>query len=243
MFDKSSVRIAAALGLALMPLAAHAQDKPKPREFVADVGFVNTTGNSRVTTLNAGEKLILRRGKFEHKEQAGSVYGAQDGKQTSNLLFANWRTDYSLTKRLAVFGYVGYDRNTFSGIARRFEEAAGLAYKLLDTERDQWSVELGLAMNQQLSTTDSTTNFASVRSGSLYKHFFTKTAYFSEGLEFLPNLQTTDDYRINSESALVAPLSSHIAMKLAYVIRFDNVPEAKHVKTDRILTSGLQFNW
>jgi putative salt-induced outer membrane protein YdiY len=38
-------------------------------------------------------------------------------------------------------------------------------------------------------------------------------------------------------------LSTHIAMKFAYSIRFDNLPEVDHVKTDRILTSGLQFNW
>lgn len=32
-------------------------------------------------------------------------------------------------------------------------------------------------------------------------------------------------------------------MKAGYVVRFDNLPEAGRRKSDRILTSGLQFNW
>ncbi|MEP6765148.1 MAG: DUF481 domain-containing protein [Gemmatimonadaceae bacterium] len=227
------------------PLALRAQDppKPKPQEFTADLGFVSTSGNSKVTTLNIGEKLIVRRAKWEHKQQFGAVYGAEDGKQTSNLLFANIRTDYALSKSITAFGYVGYDRNTFAGIARRFEEAAGLAVKIINSDRDQWNAEVGLALNQQLSTTDSTLNFTSLRSGTSYKHFFSKTAYAFQGLEYLPSFKDSQDYRINSETSIVAPLSAHMSMKAGYIIRFDNVPEPAHVKSDRIFTTGLQFNW
>ena len=244
-FARTLVSATAVFCITLGALPAFAQDPkaPKPQEFQADLGFVNTSGNSRVTTLNLGEKLIVRRGRFEHKQQFGTVYGAEDGKQTSNLLFANVRSDLALNKTFSAFAYVGYDRNTFAGISRRLEEALGLAAKIVNTDRDQWNAELGFAMNQQLSVLDSTLNFASIRSGTSYKHFFSKTAYFSEGVEFLPSLKDSKDYRINSETALVAPLSTHIAMKFGYSVRFDNVPEADHVKTDRIFTSGLQFNW
>ena len=82
-----------------------------------------------------------------------------------------------------------------------------------------------------------------MRSATVYRHNFTKAAYFQQGVEFLPNLDTSEDYRVNSETALVAPISSHIGMKFAYVIRFDNLPETGRAKNDRIFTSGLQFNW
>jgi putative salt-induced outer membrane protein YdiY len=216
---------------------------PKPQELSADLGFVTTSGNARITTLNIGEKLIVRRGRFEHRQQFGSVYAQEDGEQTSNLLFANVRSDFALNKHLAVFAYVGFDRNQFAGIARRFEEALGLSLKLLDNERDQWRVEAGLAMTQQRSTLDSVRNFASLRSGTTYKHFFSKAAYFLQTVEYLPSLEVGEDYRITSETALVAPISAHIGMKLGYTVRFDNLPEPNTVKSDRIFTAGLQFNW
>lgn len=101
---------------------------------------MKTAGNTDVSTLNVGEKLILRAGKWEHRQQAGSVYGAQDGEQTSNLLFGNWRSDFALNAWLAVFGYAGYDRNAFAGISRRSEETLGLAAKLMigSTGKPRW---------------------------------------------------------------------------------------------------------
>ncbi|MBK8248963.1 MAG: DUF481 domain-containing protein [Gemmatimonadetes bacterium] len=223
--------------------AAEAQDAPKPREFTSDLGFVSTTGNSEVTTFNLGEKLILRAGKWEHKQQFGAVNSAQDGKQTSNLLFANWRSDFSLSKNLAVFGFFGYDRNTFAGISRRFEQAAGLAAKLVTRDTDAWTFEAGLAMNQQRATDGTTLNFASLRSGTLWKHHFSKASYFTQGVEFLPSFKNSDDYRVNTETAFVAPISTHVSMKAGYVIRYDNLPETGRQSSDRIFTTGLQFNW
>jgi putative salt-induced outer membrane protein len=229
-----------ALGL---PATAAAQDSPKPREFSADLGYVSTSGNTDVSTFNLGERLILRAGVWVHKQQFGSVYASQDGEQTSNLLFANWRSDWKFHPRLALFGYAGFDRNAFAGISRRFEEALGLSATLLTSSRDTWTLEAGLALNQQRATDGSSIDFASVRSATAFRHHFTKAAYFQQSVEFLPSLEVSEDYRMNSESALVAPLSTHVAMKVGYAVRFDNLPERGRRKHDRILTSGLQFNW
>ena len=237
------VRALACCGF-LLASPAMAQDAPpKPREFTADLGFVNTTGNSEVTTLNVGEKIILRSGKWEHRQQGGSVYGTQDGEQTSNLLFLNWRSDYALSDWLATFGYVGYDRNSFAGIARRFEEAVGLSATLLDVPSDVLKAEVGAAMTQQRSTLGSTNSFPSLRSGASWRHNFTRASYLMQQVEYLPSLEVGEDYRVNSETSLVAPLSSHVAMKVGYQLRYDHLPEPLRRKSDRIFLTSLQFNW
>lgn len=227
----------------LAPALLLGQDPPKPREFTADLGFVNTSGNTQVTTFNLGEKLVLRHDRWEHKQQFGSVYAAQDDKQTSNLMFANWRSDLALSKNLALFGFAGFDRNTFAGISRRFEQALGVAARLLARDTDTWSFEAGLAMNQQRAVDGTTLNFASLRSGTTYRHHFSKASYVQQSVEYLPSFKIAEDYRVNAESAIVAPISSHLSMKLGYVIRYDNLPETGRLANDRIFTSGLQFNW
>ena len=42
---------------------------------------------------------------------------------------------------------------------------------------------------------------------------------------------------------VVFGLSRHLALKLGYVLRFDNLPEPGVEKTDRFLTSGLQITF
>ena len=57
----------------------------------------------------------------------------------------------------------------------------------------------------------------------------------------LVNLEQSEDARINSETSVVAPISQAIAMKAAYLIRFDYLPEPGFEKTDRIFTTGIQI--
>lgn len=219
-----------------------AQDAPPPRpwEFNGDVGFVNTAGNTEVTNLNVGEKITNNRGKLTLKQFFALVYGRTDGQTTNSLWRTGLRGDYALSSTIAVFGSASFDRNRFAGISRRMEEGAGIAVKLLSRERDKVEVEAGLAFTQQRSTLDVDDNFTSARTAALFQHNFNPTAFFLQTVEVLPNLEASDDLRINTETALVAPLSRRLAIKISYVIRYDKLPEPTFEKTDRLLTSGLQ---
>jgi putative salt-induced outer membrane protein len=76
-----------------------------------------------------------------------------------------------------------------------------------------------------------------------YKHQFSKLAYFQQFVEYLRNLQTSGSYRFNTESAVVAPISTHIGIKVGYAIRFDSRPQPTFGTTDRLLTTGIQVSY
>ena len=86
-------------------------------------------------------------------------------------------------------------------------------------------------------------NFLAGRAAELYRYTIKTDTYFEERVEFLPNFETSEDYRVNAEANLVAPLSRRLALKLGYVVRFDNLPEPEVKKTDRFFTSGLQVSF
>ena len=232
------------VALALHAASAAAQDAPpKPLRFSGDIGFVNTTGNSEVTTLNVGERIDYTAGRLGLAQTLGTVYGRTGGVTNTSLWRGSIRADYAVMSRLAAYGRVGFDRNRFAGIARRFDEGVGLAYRLLQTSRDTLTAEAGGSLVQQRSTAGVSDAFAAARGAATYRHQFTGKAYFLQLAEALQNLETGDDLLVNSESALVAPLSSAIALKLSYVLRFDNLPEPGLKTTDRIFTSGLQVSF
>lgn len=236
----------ACLGMAVMP--ARAQERPV--KFTGDIGLVNVKGNTDLTTVNVGDKLEVRAGKLLFTQTFALVYGKSEGEVTANSQLARVRGDYSVGDGLGVFLQAGYERNRFAGIARRLSQDAGIAVTIWRSEHNELDGEAGLGLIQERRLPDpeldATVNeeFLSGRAAVRYKHLFTAAAYVQQSLEFLPNLEETSDFRINSETSLVAPLSSHFALKVGYLIRFNNAPPAPELKkTDRMLTTGLQASW
>ena len=86
-------------------------------------------------------------------------------------------------------------------------------------------------------------NFPSARGALRWRHGFTPAAYFTQTVEYIPNLKQTEDWRVNTESGIVAPLSARVGLKVAYVIRYDNLPQAGFSEVDRLFTSGLQITF
>ena len=229
---------AAALGtLAAVPAAA--QDTSHVA-LVGDLGFVNAAGNTSLTTLNAGEKLTFTRGAVTLGQHSAFVYGRTEGTTSASQWLAGLRADYALTSRLGVYGLGTFERNRFAGFARRFDEGVGLTFAALRSAADSLSFEGGLGFTQQRSITETSDNFTSARAAATWRHHLNEKAFISQFVEVLPDLKVSDDLRINSETALVAPLSSRLAIKLGYTIRFDNLPEPGFRKTDRLFTTGIQ---
>ncbi len=130
----------------LAPGPVLAQDPPKkPLALTASVSFVDAAGNTDVTTLSGDQRLEYAPAGsgWTLSEFVALVYGRTDGVTSANALKLGGRADRAFTDRLSVFGGGSYERNRFAGIARRFEEIAGLAYRLVNAPRDQLSAELG----------------------------------------------------------------------------------------------------
>lgn len=238
----------ASLAVVAVPAAAQDAPKPPPTEFNADLGFVNVSGNTAVTTLNVGEKLLRRMAPWEFRQDFSIVYGETDGEESSNLWRASLRGDRNLSDKFALYVRTGFERNKFAGITSRFAEGLGGVLKLLNTDIDQLEVQAGFEVTQQ-KTIDETTSFSSLRGAMAWKHKVGATASFSQSVEFLPNLDDSEDYRINSETTLLAPISQRIGMKASYQVRFDNQPAlnvagtAPLLKSDRILSTGIQISF
>ncbi len=237
--------LATAVGLTLLALpvglAAQEEAPERPWTLETDFGFVNTAGNTATTTLNAGQRASYTTRGWTLGQSFAAVYGKTDGTTSAESYQASLRGDRELSSRIGIYVLGGWDRNEFAGISRRFEEGTGLTLKAIALERTSLVFEAGVAANQQRSTLGQNQKYASGRGALLLKQFLNEKAYLTQMAEVLPNFNDSEDLRVNSETALVAPLSSQIAFKAGYVIRYDKAPEPGFETTDRYLTSGLQI--
>lgn len=244
-------------GVTAAPVAAQA--KPDLTSFTADLGFVSAAGNTSVTTFNFGDKFQSQTAdkRLIFAQMFTGVRSEADGVKNAENYRGQLRLDYGVGGRVYLFGLTGWDRNVPAGVSRRFEETIGLAVKVVTTARDELGLELGLSGFQQRNTRTSAganrqDNYTAGRAAGFYKHAFTKASFFLQNLELIPNFDNSTDFRLNSESAFVAPISTRIGLKLGYVIRYDNFPGLKpdpnptgvrFKKADRYLTAGISISY
>jgi putative salt-induced outer membrane protein YdiY len=218
---------------------------PPPRVTVSgDVGYVNTTGNTNVSTLNATDQFTLRTAADNQILQTfGLVYGTQANRVQTSIWNASLKDEYTFTPHIGLYALGAFDRNTFAGIDRRFEEGAGIAFIPLDSVPNNLEIDAGMSFIEQTATIDSTDNHAAARAAITYRHTFVATTYVQEFVEGIEDLKTTEDYRINSQTDVVAPLSKHLAIKVGYAIHYSNLPPVGFKTTDRLLTTDIQVTY
>ena len=237
----------AVLGLVCLsiPGVAHAQaanpDTVKHLKVTAGVAYLDASGNTDVSSLTVTERLEWKRPHFVWAQYVNAINGTTDGEESANLLAMGLRGDWKPAGRLSIYALLNYDRNRFANIGRRFEEGAGLGYTMIDRPRHRLTTELGSQFVQQRNLDRVSDSFLAGRAAEFYRYTLKENTYIEQRVEFLPNFETSEDYRINGEANVVAPLSRRVAMKFGYVVRFDNLPEPDVKKTDRFLTSGIQI--
>ena len=225
-------------------LAAQVPALPPGHEFTTNLSFINTTGNTVVTTTGADEKLILRPGwRWTHTQSFGVIYGKSAGVVNAESYRAGWKTEMAITPRFGTYGQFDFNRNRFSGIDAQYVYSLGLSAQVLFAPNDQISIEGGLARIAQQNVGGTRDDFFSARTAGLYHHSFTAAATFDQMIELLPNLKDGKDLRINSISALTAPISTHFGLKATYTVRYDHEPQPGFKATDAIFTTGLQIRF
>jgi putative salt-induced outer membrane protein len=228
---------------ALVVPALTAAQLPSKTSFSGDVGYVTASGNTQLTTLSIGEKIGHSTGRWMFSQLAAYVYGKAKGVETANQLRLATRADYDFIKRVSIFAGVAHERNRFAGFDARTDEIAGLRWQAIVAPMDSMGLDLGGVLTQQDNVDGTSQNDPSARAAANYKHLFSKAAYFQQLAEYLPNLKENGEYRLNTESSIVAPISSHLGIKMTYALRYNTAPPATFGTTDRVLTTGIQVTW
>ena len=227
--------------VAMLPAQEEAQDSVK---FTVDAGFAHTSGNSDVTSISGGQTFRYMTGAWILSQSFDVLFNRTGDSTTAENYQGKVRGDrtFGQDDRLAMFLALRGSKDRFAGINRRFEEALGLSYEVIKTSKDIVRVEGGASLVQQQGTTGVDNNYPAALTGANYLHYFTPDATFSLSGEYIPNLQDGEDYRLNGEAKLLAPLSGAISLSVSYLIRYDNLPEPGFKSTDRFFVSGIQLS-
>ena len=211
----------------------------------AELSFVDTGGNTDVTSLSAKNLLKYE---FSDELQAawklGVLYGQSDGEKNAESYFSDLRLDYLFTKHLYSFVNAGWSKDKFAGIDSRYYAGPGAGYKFFTGPRHFLLAEISLNYVNEKYIDDTDKEYLGGRAFAEYEYAFTDKNKFSQSVEYLHDFEDSNNYNVNLETALISALSDYLSLKTSYVVKYDNQPVPSTLKeTDTILSVTLVVNF
>jgi putative salt-induced outer membrane protein YdiY len=259
--------------LAAVPASAQEEKTPPYTEQKADLGYTFTSGNARAQTFSATYdfKHVLTVGEFVfnaaalRSETEERVFVGVDASnnpifvETENVaaesygIGAKYRHD--LGPRFFAYGLAAWARILQAGLDDRWRGGGGFGVKLVQPQPHKLDFEIGAEYTDEAYIDGSSASFASLRAFADYDYAISDHSTFSSDLEFLENLDDTDDYRLNWTTSLTANIVGNVALKLSYLVLFDNRPAVLTVdpgppavldereELDQVFTTSVVVNW
>lgn len=220
--------------------AAPAAPEPPPRlEASAQFAFLGNTGNSTSNSLGTGFEIVARPDPWEHTGKLTYSQSDEDNELNARSLTALYRASREINKRTS--GYVQYDylRDIFAGIEYRHIVEGGLSFKAVDTPRQRLRLDVALGYLYESALQADHFDSATLSFGAKYEADLSKTAKFTFQPRYVLTLADTSAYKYNQEAALTAALTSVLALKVSYTIRYDARPAPTFETTDTITAVSL----
>lgn len=207
------------------------------------LSYLATTGNSDTSTGGVDAKLTWTTAPWTVEGVASYLRADQDGATTAERTKAGVRGNRAMGAQWDLFAGLSGLMDEFAGIDMRAVAEAGVTYRYVEGPVHTLAFDVGGTWTRDDPVVGETDSFLGALAAARYAWKISETAELSERLAFYPSFEESDDWRIESDLAVQAALTSATALKLSYAVRHDNVPVASYKKTDTAtsLSLVLQF--
>jgi putative salt-induced outer membrane protein len=215
-----------------------------------ELSFVNTSGNTEVTTLSAKNKLIYRfTPKIETVLQLSALYGKSGGVKNSENYSAKLKGSYLISERFYASLVAGWSKDIFTGIDSKMWVGPALGYKLITGPKHNLNFEAGVEYVDEKyydpnnSLDENGNDYFNGRAFTEYKYAFTEKSNFEQSIEFNYDFENSNNYDATSITSITTALSDVLSLKASYKIDYGNAPVPTTLKkTDPTLSVSLIIN-
>jgi putative salt-induced outer membrane protein len=189
------------------------------------VGFSNSTGESKTVSLTAGLKLTKESLHWMNTLALNVDYERENGVNSEERIFVGYEGRYKVTKRQYILTTLSWERDPFAGFVGRAAGSLGLGYMLVDRPNLSLSLDAGPAVRRIAyvaapETPAYSVNEAAGRVGSVFTWKITPRTVFSERIAgFFGN----GDDSLTSVTALTTKLGGAISGRISYQLDYDSL--------------------
>jgi putative salt-induced outer membrane protein len=231
------------LMMAAVPVLADEEEAPPEPTWTGEAGlsFVATGGNSDSETLGLNFTVERKPTPWGVVFGASFIRAEQEGELTAERYTGFVRGNRRLGERWELFARATGEQDQFAGFDLRGVIDAGATYKALLGPTHTLSFDGGLAWTTEdyIEGQGADNDYFGAVLGLDYAWAFSANASLGQIVDYFPNFDNTNDWRLVSETSLQASLTSLLALKLAYLIRYDNEPVPGFDDTDTTATASV----
>ncbi len=215
-----------------------------------DLGFANTTGNTKTLNLNAKytfQHMINSQDyePFKYNFQATGFLNKDNGTKTAEEYTALLNGEQELQSNWLAYIALGWLRNEFKNYDNKLSLAIGIGKILIDDGKQRLIVKIGPAYNiEQFSNAQKDANFGSLNEYLEYTNALNKFSNLYIKLGAMENFEDMGtDYEGTALLGLDFVLSENIHLSVEEEINYDNLPAIGFDKTDTksIVRVGYKF--
>jgi putative salt-induced outer membrane protein len=216
---------------------------PPPPLWTGSVGlsYLATTGNTDTESLGLATTWSRQPTPWGMEISALVNRAEAQGVTTAERYFAGLRVKRALGERFELFGGLSYASDEFAGFDSRAILEAGGIWKTLLGPKHELAFDAGLTWTDEEPVVGEGIDYMGAVAGAAYAWKVTDAATFRERLVFYPNFETSDDWRIRSETSFEAAFAASWALRVGYLYLRDNLPAPGFGKSDGTTSVSVVF--
>jgi len=206
-----------------------------------ELGLVFARGNTDTETLNTELKLQYTRERWTNASRLSYLKSESDDDLVAERLVFDNKTDYTLSEVSYITGVGRYDRDEFSSFEFQTSLAIGYGRRLIDTERQALSVEIGPGVRySEIRDTGETETDLIARGGADYRLQISETAELTN--RSLIESGSSNTF-LENETALTVAINDALALKTGFLVRHNTEVEPGRESTDYLTTVNLVYSF
>ena len=205
----------------------------------AEIGASFASGNSENESVNGAFATKYTAEKWEHGFGLTGNYGSDGSETTAQRWEFRGQSNYKFTDRAYAFGAGRYDDDRFSAYDYQASLAAGLGYRIIDTERTKFWVQGGPGYRYaKVNETGDTEDGMIFRGDIGVDYQITETTKIVD--RFLVEAGSDNTY-LQNDLGLEVRIAGALGLRVGYQVRHNTDVLPGVEKTDTLTTVGLLY--
>ena len=224
------------------------EEKPKPYTSSTSFSLLMTSGNAKELTLGLDTEQNLNLDKNQIQFKGNIIYSKSEEAKESRIYYSHLEYKRVFSSKAYLTSIGRWERNVLSGYNYRLSLSAGGGYFWVNKKNLEFSSEAAIGWSKENNVDkgkdDSISlSFASLLISSKVKVRVSKTSEFAYHEIFFLSLDDSKDYRLSSFASLSVVISSNLALKMSYQLKYNHKPVPGFKSTDHYLFSSLVLNF